>query len=251
MEYNVLRDNERIDDLQCKGLKIIQNPKGFCFGMDAVLLSNFCEIKKGATVVDLGTGTGIIPILIAGKSSAKKIYGIEIQSQVADMAKRSVKLNNLENRIEILNEDLKNANKFIEVNSVDVVTSNPPYMSIGGGLKNPEDMKAISRHEVKCTLEDVIAMASRLLKHNGHFYLVHRPHRLVDIICLCRQYKLEPKKIRFVHPNKNKKPNLLLLKCVKAARPELKFLDPLYVYKEDGSYTDEIYEIYSKESIEV
>lgn len=247
----MLRDNERIDDLQCKGLKIIQNPKGFCFGMDAVLLSNFCEIKKGATVVDLGTGTGIIPILIAGKSNAKKIYGIEIQSEVADMAKRSVTLNNLEDRIEIINEDFKKAKEFIDVNSIDVVTSNPPYMNVDSGLKNPEDMKAISRHEIKCTLEDVISTASRLLKHNGHFYLVHRPHRLVDIMCLCRQYKLEPKKLRFVHPSKNKKPNLLLLKCIKAARSELKFLSPLYVYKDDGNYTDEVYAIYGKKSIEV
>lgn len=251
MTYNILKENERIDDLQCNGLRIIQNPKGFCFGMDAVLLSNFSEIKKNSSVVDLGTGTGIIPILIAGKSSAKKIYGIEIQDEVADMAKRSVKLNGLEDRIEIINEDLKNIKEHVGVNSIDVVTSNPPYMNSGAGLKNPEDMKAISRHEIKCTLEDIVSTASRLLKHNGHFYLIHRPHRLVDIICLCREYKLEPKKLRFIHPNKNKKPNLLLLKCIKAAKPELKFLDPLYVYKDDGSYTDEIYGIYGRETIEV
>jgi tRNA1(Val) A37 N6-methylase TrmN6 len=249
MDKTLLKEDERIDDLQCKGLKIIQNPKGFCFGVDAVLLSNFCEIKRDAKAVDLGTGTGIIPILIAGKSSAKKIYGIEIQKEVADMAKRSVKLNNLEDRIDIINEDLKNIEALIEVNSIDVVVSNPPYMNSGGGLENPEDLKAISRHEIKCTLEDVIKTASRLLKHNGHFYLVHRPHRLADIMCLCRKYKLEPKKLRFVHPNRNKKPNLLLLKCIKAAKPELKFLDPLYVYNEDGSYTNELYEIYRKETI--
>jgi tRNA1Val (adenine37-N6)-methyltransferase len=250
MKEVLIKEHERIDDLQCKGLKIIQNPKGFCFGLDAVLLSNFCEISKNALVVDLGTGTGIIPILIAGKSRAKKIYGIEIQNEVADMANRSVKLNNLEDRVKILNEDLKNTLSFIDVNSVDVVTSNPPYMNAKSGLKNPEDSKAISRHEIKCTLEDIIYTASRLLKHNGHFYLVHRPQRLVDIMCLCRQYKLEPKKIRFIHPNKNKKSNLLLLKCIKAAKPELKFMKPLYVYNEEGSYTDEVYEIYGKESIE-
>lgn len=249
MDEALLKENERIDDLQCKGLKIIQNPKGFCFGVDAVLLGNFCEIKRNAKVVDLGTGTGIMPIIIAGKSNVKKIYGIEIQKEVADMAIRSVKLNNLDERIEIINEDLKSIEGLIDVNSIDVVVSNPPYMNPGGGLKNPEDLKAISRHEIKCTLEDVIKTAGRLLKHNGHFYLVHRPHRLADIMCLCRKYKLEPKKLRFVHPNKNKKPNLLLLKCIKAAKPELKFLDPLYVYNEDGSYTDEIYDIYGKESI--
>ncbi len=249
MNEVILNGNERIDDLQCKGLKIIQNPNGFCFGIDAVLLSNFCEIKKNSVVVDLGTGTGIIPILIAGKSRAKKIYGVEIQSYVADMAKRSIKLNGLEDRVEIIEEDLKNITNIIEVNSVDVVISNPPYM-ISTGLKNPNDMKAISRHEIKCNLEDVIYNASRLLKHHGHFYMVHRPHRLVDIMSLCRKYKLEPKKIRFVHPNKNKKTNLLLLKCVKAAKPELRFLDPLYVYDENGKYTEDIYEIYGKESIE-
>ncbi len=249
MDEALLKENERIDDLKCKGLKIIQNPKGFCFGIDAVLLGNFCEIKKEAKVVDLGTGTGIMPILIAGKSSAKKVYAVEIQEKVADMAKRSVLLNKLEKRIEIINEDLKNIEGVIGVNSIDVVVSNPPYMNPSGGLKNPEDLKAISRHEIKCTLEDVIKTAGRLLKHNGHFYLVHRPHRLVDIMCLCRKYKLEPKKLRFVHPSKNKKPNLLLLKCIKAARPELKLLDPLYVYKEDGSYTDDIHNIYGKESL--
>ncbi|SKC83719.1 tRNA1(Val) (adenine(37)-N6)-methyltransferase [Maledivibacter halophilus] len=249
MDEVLLKENERIDDLQCKGLKIIQNPKGFCFGVDAVLLSNFCEIKRNAKVVDLGTGTGIIPILIAGKSNAEKIYGIEIQKTVADMARRSVQLNNLGERINIINEDLKEVDKIIDVNSIDVVVSNPPYMSPLGGLQNPESLKAISRHEIKCTLEDIIKITGRLLKHNGHFYLVHRPHRLVDIMCLCRKYKLEPKKIRFIHPNRNKKPNLLLLKCIKAAKPELKFLNPLYVYNEDGSYTHEIYEIYGKESI--
>ncbi len=245
----LLKEEERIDDLQCKGLKIIQNPKGFCFGIDAVLLSNFCEIKKDATVVDLGTGTGIIPILIAGKSRAKKIYGIEIQNKVADMANRSIKLNSLEDRISILNEDIKDITNIIKVNSADVVTSNPPYM-VAGSLQNPDDAKAISRHEIKCTLEDIIYNASRLLRHNGHFYMIHRPHRLVDIMVLCRKYKLEPKTIRFVHPSLNKKPNLLLLKCIKAANAELKFLDPLYVYRENGGYTEQIYDIYGRESIE-
>ena len=250
MNGALLREEERIDDLQCKGLKIIQNPKGFCFGVDAVLLSNFCEIKRDSKVVDLGTGTGIMPILIAGKSSAKKIFGVEIQKEVANMAMRSVKLNKLEDRIDIINEDLKKIEELIEVNSIDVVVSNPPYMNSGGGLKNPEDLKAISRHEVKCTLEDVIKTASRLLKHRGNFYLVHRPHRLVDIMCLCRKHKLEPKNLRFVHPSTNKKPNLLLLKCVKAGNPELKLLSPLYIYNEDGSYTDEVYKIYGKERLD-
>lgn len=250
MYEGLLKENERIDDLQCKGLRIIQNPKGFCFGIDAVLLSNFCVIKKNSRVVDLGTGTGIIPILIAGKSSAKKIYGIEIQEKIADMASRSVRLNKLQDRIEIIKDDLKNIFSYIDVNSIDVVTSNPPYMGVGKGLQNPEDMKAISRHEIKCTLEDIISISSKALRHNGHFYLVHRPNRIVDIIYLCRKYKLEPKTLRFVHPTRDSKPNLLLLKAIKAAKPEVKLLDPLYIYNEDGSYTKDVLDIYSKESID-
>lgn len=242
-----LMENERIDDLQREGLKIIQNTEGFCFGMDAVLLSDFCDIKNNSTIVDLGTGTGIIPFLLWDRNKTKKIYGIEIQKQVAEMARRSVKLNNLGNDIEILNIDLKDAFKELGVNKYDIVTSNPPYMNSGGGIVNPEDKKAISRHEIMCSLEDVIKVASRLLKHNGRFFMVHRPHRIVDILCLLRENKLEPKEIRFVHPKVGNKPNLVLIKSIKAAKPELKFKDPLYVYKEDGTYTDEIYDIYGME----
>ncbi|EOD01062.1 tRNA1(Val) (adenine(37)-N6)-methyltransferase [Caldisalinibacter kiritimatiensis] len=242
-----LKPNERIDDLQLKGLKIIQNPKWFCFGMDAVLLANYCDIKPNSTVVDLGTGTGIIPLIIWGKNKVKKIYGIEIQQEVAEMAQRTVKMNKIVEYIEILNIDLRNALETLGVNKYDVVTSNPPYKIVGAGKINPEDKKAISRHEIMCTLEDVIRVASRLLKHNGRFFLVHRPDRIVDIMCLLRKYKLEPKAIRFVHPKVGKKPNLVLIKSIKAAKPELKFQDPLYVYNDDGTYTDEIYEIYGME----
>jgi len=244
MEQIFLKENERIDDLQCKGLKIIQNTEGFCFGMDAVLLSSFCDVKKGSTVVDMGTGTGIIPLLVWGKNHVKKIYGLEIQKEVAEMASRSISMNKLEENIEILNIDLKDAPDILGVNKYDVVTSNPPYMNSGGGLINPDDRKAISRHEIRTSLEDVIKTASRLLRHNGSFFLVHRPNRIVDILCLLRQYKLEPKRLRFVHPKVGEKPNLVLIKSVKASRPELKFEKPLYVYNDDGTYTDEIYDIY-------
>ncbi|OPJ55044.1 tRNA1(Val) (adenine(37)-N6)-methyltransferase [Alkalithermobacter paradoxus] len=243
-----LRENERIDDLQMKGLKIIQNKDGFCFGVDAVLLANFAKIKKDAKVVDLGTGTGIIPILIAGKSKAKEIIGVEIQEEVAEMAERSVKLNNLENRITILNEDLKNLENKLETHGFHVVTSNPPYMH-PEGLKNPNDKKAISRHEIKCNLEDVIKAASRLLMPHGKFFMIHRPTRLADIITLGRKYRLEPKEIRFIHPKINKSPNIMLIHFAKDGKPELKVLNPLYVYNENGEYTDEIKEIYSKEEI--
>lgn len=246
---NLVHEHERVDDLQINDLKIIQNPKGFCFGIDAVLLANFVHLKKGAKVVDLGTGTGIIPILLAGKSETSHITALEIQEEVADMAKRSVQLNRLEERIEILNMDLNEAVKNLEINGYDVVTTNPPYMH-SDGLINRDDKKAISRHEVKCTLEDVIRTASRLLMHNGRFFMIHRPLRLVDIMSLCRQYKLEPKKLQFIHPSYNKKPNLLLIECVKGAKPELRMLDPLYVYNEEGKYTDNIFHTYGKTNIE-
>ncbi|SCG81740.1 putative protein yabB [Proteiniborus sp. DW1] len=242
-----LKDNERIDELQCKGLKIIQNTEGFCFGMDAVLLSNYCDMKKGSEVVDLGTGTGIIPLLVWAKNNVKKIYGIEIQEEVAEMATRTMKMNGIEEHIKIINANLIQAPEILGVNKFDSVTSNPPYMLQGGGLINPEDKKAISRHEITCTLEDIIRTASRLLKHNGSFFMVHRPHRIVDIFCLLRQYKLEPKKIRFVHPKVGEKPNLVLIKSVKASKPELKFEPPLYVYNDELTYTEEIYKIYGME----
>lgn len=243
-----LKENERIDDLQLKGLKIIQDTTGFCFGVDAVLLANFATVKKDAKVVDLGTGTGIIPILIAGKSNAKEIIGVEIQEDVYEMANRSVKLNSLEDRLKIINEDIKNIDKVLPINGFHVVTSNPPYMH-EGGIKNPNDKKAISRHEVKCTLEDVIKAASRLLMPQGKFFMVHRPIRLVDIITLGRQYKLEPKKIQFIHPKPGKAPNIMLVEFVKSGRPELKILDPLYVYDNDGNYSKEIRDIYANEDI--
>ena len=251
MEEVLIKENERVDDLQCKGLRLIQNTEGFCFGIDAVLLSNFCEIRKDWNVIDLGTGTGIVPILLAGKTQAKEIIGVEVQEEVAEMAARSVRLNGLEERVKILPQDLNKVLENVEPHSFDAVTSNPPYMNEGAGLLNPESMKAISRHEVKCTLEDVIRVASKLVKDRGHFYMVHRPHRLVDIIHYCRKYKLEPKKLRFVHPNKSKKPNILLLQCVKYGKPELKFMDPLYVYETDGSYTEEIHRIYGRECVDV
>lgn len=246
MQEKLVKSHERVDDLQCNGLYLIQNPQGFCFGIDAVLLSNFCEIKKGWKIIDLGTGTGIIPILLAGKTEASEIKGVEIQQDVAEMASRSVKFNGLQDRIKIIHDDLNNVFDHEEPQSFNVVTSNPPYMNEGGGLINPESNKAISRHEVKCTLEDIVRVSSKLLKDKGHFYMVHRPHRLVDIIWLCRKYKLEPKRLRFIHPNKKKKPNILLIQCVKHGGVELKFMDPLYVYNEDGTYTDEIHRIYGR-----
>ena len=216
--------------------------------MDAVLLSGFADAKSGENVLDLGTGTGIVPILIAGKSQASKIIGVEIQEEVYEMATRSVKLNDLEERVEIVNADIKEIDKVLEVNGYHVVTSNPPYMHMDG-IKNPNDKKAISRHEVKCNLEDVIRAASRLTMPRGKFFMIHRPIRLVDILTLGRKYNMEPKQIQFIHPRAGKAPNLVLVEFMKDGKPELKILDPLYVYGEDGNYTEELKAIYANEDI--
>ena len=244
-----LKDKERIDDLQCKGLRLIQNPDGFCFGIDAVLLANFSKVKRGSKVVDLGTGTGIIPVLISGKSRADKIIGVEIQEEVAEMATRSVKLNDLEDRVIILNEDLNNITSLIGKNTVDVVVSNPPYMH-SKGIINENDKKAISRHGIMCDLEDIFRVAKDILKPNGKLYMINRTLRLVDMMVYARNHNLEPKTMKFVLSKIGKAPKLVLVEFVKCAKPEVKVLEPLYIYKEDGSYTDQTLAIYSKDSIE-
>lgn len=246
-----IKEHERIDDLQLNGLKIIQNPESFCFGIDAVLLSDFAKVKDGASVVELGTGTGIIPILLSAKTKASKITAFEVQETMADMARRSVGLNGLEDRIEIICDNLKAYGNYFERSSVDVVVTNPPYMGGSQGIPNEVDMKHISRHEVLCTLEDVIRVSAAMLKPGGSFYMVHRPMRLVDIVSYMRQYKLEPKEIRLVQPTRHKKPNIMLIKGVRSGKPELKFHDPLIVYEDNGDYTKEIYEIYSRAQINV
>ena len=242
-----LKENERIDDLEFKNLKIIQNAKGFCFGIDAVLLSDFAKnIKKNARVLDLGTGTGIISILLCGKTNLNKIVGVEVQEDVADMARRSSKLNNLEDKFEIINENIINLDKIYEKNSFDVVVTNPPYKKENTGIVNDEEKKLISRHEVLAKLEDYMKISNELLKDKGELYMVHRPERLVDIISYMRQYKIEPKEIRFVCSHENEPPKLVLIKGVKNARQFLKFEKNLYIYNKDGSYTEEIYKIYNK-----
>lgn len=244
-----LKENERIDELEYKNLKIIQNEKGFCFGMDSILLTDFAKnIKDKANVIDLGTGTGIISILLCGKTKLSKIYGIEIQKDVADMADRSRKLNNLEERFIVINDNIKNINDIFSNVNIDVVITNPPYKKKNTGIINEEGHKLISRHEITADLEDFIRIASLLLKQNGEFYMVHRPERLVDIIELLRKYKLEPKIIRFVYPKITKSPNLILIKSVKNAKSFLKVEKPLVIYNENGVYTDEVLEIYNIES---
>ena len=242
-----LKENERIDDLEFKGLKIIQNEKGFCFGMDSVLLSDFAKnIKNNSTVLDLGTGTGIIPILLCGKTNLRKVVGIEIQKDVANMAKRSSQLNNLQDRFEVVNINIIDLKNIYEKQSFDVIVTNPPYKKENTGITNENEAKLISRHEITANLEDFISISKDLLKDKGEFYMVHRPERLVDILSLMRKYKIEPKILKFVSPNKNKEPNLILIKGIKNANSFLRVEKTLYVYNEDGKYTNEILKIYNK-----
>lgn len=241
-----LLPNERIDDLQRKisdgrELKIIQNPDWFCFGIDAVLLSDFAEVKQGDRVMDLGTGTGIIPLLLAAKTKADHIDALEIQSKVSDMAQRSVALNNLEDKISIINGDLVNYKTDIQYN---VVVCNPPYKMAETGLLNVEDTLKISRHEICCTLSDIVKTASRILKPFGRFAMIHRPERLVDIIFEMRINKLEPKRIRYIHSYWEEAPVMVMVEGRKCAKPYIKTEPPLVIYNKDGSYTDEIIRIY-------
>lgn len=250
MESINLEENERIDDLEFKNLKIIQNKDGFCFGIDSVLLSDFAKnIKKDSRVIDIGTGTGIISILLCAKTELGKIYGVEIQKEVANICKRNIKLNNLEEKFEVINSDINDIFKILNKNEYDVIVTNPPYKQIGTGAKSTDIKKLISRHEIKCSLEDVIEKSSKLLKSLGQFYMVHRAERIVDIMCMLRKYNLEPKQIRFVHSKKNEKPILILIKAVKNAKQFLKIDSPLIIYKDNGEYTDEILKIYNKESV--
>ncbi len=241
-----LRRDEVIDDLQRDGLKIIQNNNFFKFGIDAVLLTFFCNPKKAEHIVDLGTGSGVIALLLSAKYRFAQISGLEIQPAVAEMAQRSVLLNQLQSRVKIFNGDIKNWQQYFTAQSADVVTANPPYFKSGSGLANPNNYKLISRHEVACTLDDLFSAASGILKPNGQFYLIHRPNRLVDIFETARQYRLEPKVIQLVKPRVDEAANLVLIKCVKYGGAELKWLPPIVVYDENQNYTEQIYDIYNQ-----
>ena len=240
----ILKDNERLDGLQRNGYQIIQNPEKFCFGMDAVLLSGFAKVKPGGKVLDLGTGTGIIPILMEAKTPAAHLTGLEIQEESADMARRSVQLNGLSEKIDIVTGDIKEADKLFKSASFDVITSNPPYMIGEHGLQNPDAPKAIARHEVLCTLEDVVSQAAKLLKTGGHFFMVHRPFRLAEIISVMIKYKLEPKRMQLVYPFVDKEPNMVLIEGVRGGKSRMTVEKPLIIYKEPGVYMPEIYDIY-------
>lgn len=240
----LLKPGERLDDLQRNGYQIIQDTGRFCFGMDAVLLTGFVKLKSGEHVLDMGTGTGIIPILLEAKTKAAHFTALEIQADSADMAKRSVKINGLEEKIAVVQGDIKEAGLLFGAASFDVVTTNPPYMIGEHGLKNPNEAKAIARHEVLCTLEDVVREATKVLKSSGRFYMVHRPFRLAEIIRTLSAYGLELKRLQFVHPYIDKEPNMVLLECMKGAKPRVTVEPPIVVFKEPGVYHEDIVKVY-------
>lgn len=239
-----VHDGERIDELQRNGYQIIQNPQKFCFGMDAVLLSGFARVKKEEEVLDIGTGTGIIPILLEAKTDGRHFTGLEIQPESADMARRSVALNHLEEKIEIVTGDICKADQLFKPASLDVITTNPPYMIGKHGLSCDTDAKAIARHEVCCTLEDILMQSARMLKPGGRFYMVHRPFRLAEIMSRMVEYRLEPKRMKLVYPYVDREPNMVLIEGVRGGNSRITVEKPLIVYKEPGVYTDEILELY-------
>lgn len=239
-----LKDGERLDELHRNGYRIIQNEKLFCFGMDAVLLSGFATVKEGGRALDLGTGTGIIPILLAAKTPGEHFTGLEISETSADMARRSVAFNGLQHRVEIVQGDIKEAGELFAPASFDTVTSNPPYMIGQHGLVNPDIEKAAARHEILCTFEDVVRAAAKLVRPGGKFYLVHRPFRLAEIICTLSRYKLEPKRMRLVYPYVDKEPNMVLIEAVRGGKSRMTVEKPLIVYEKPGVYTPEITGLY-------
>lgn len=257
-----LKEDERIDEIGFGTLRLIQRPQEFCYGVDAVILADFAA-KGGyrererfygnrTVMADLGTGTGIIPLILSHKTDSRMIFGLEKQDDVCEAARRNTELNHLADRLRIFCGGVEDASLPAALKAAaacdgfDAVTCNPPYVTAGCGPINRNDAKYIARHETTGALEDFIAFAGMLLKEKGDFYMVHRPARIVDILCLCRAYKLEPKALRFVSPNRKAAPNILLLHCIKGAGRELRLLDPLYVYEEEGEYSEEIQRIYER-----
>lgn len=243
-DRTLIHSNERVDDLNRNGYGIIQDPGQFCFGMDAVLLSSFAQVKKGEKALDLGTGTGIIPILLEAKTQGEHFTGLEIQPESAEMAQRSVKYNHLEEKVSIVTGDIKEASQIFGADSMEVITTNPPYMIGQHGLKNPGDAKAIARHEILCNLDDILRESARILKPAGRFYMVHRPFRLAEIFAKMVEYRIEPKRMRLVHPYIDKEPNMVLIEGLRGGKSRITVEKPLIVYDKPNEYTQEIHEIY-------
>ena len=243
MRSDLVYCGERVDDLQ-NGLFVIQDPKKFCFGMDAVLLSGFARVKRGEVALDMGTGTGIIPILLSDRTDGEHFTGLEIQHECAEMADRSVRYNGLEDRVRIVEGDIREAAGIFGAASFDVVTCNPPYMTGQHGLTNALEAKTIARHEVLCSFDDIAKEASAVLKTKGRFYLVHRPFRLAEIFSTLKKYHLEPKRMQLVYPFVDKEPNMVLIEAMKGGNPRITVEKPLIVYETPGVYTKDIRELY-------
>lgn len=243
---DLLKEDETLDDLQLNNIFVIQKKAAFRFGVDAILLANYAKVKRGMKVVDLCTGTGIVPFIVAGKTQASHIAGVEIQKEMVEMSRRSLIYNKLENKIEFIQGDIKDLKLLGTIEKADVVTVNPPYKLQNSGIINLNEKDAIARHEICCKLEDVIIACRKVLKDNGRMYMVHRPERLADILCLMRQYKLEPKNIRLIHPSINKAPNMVLIEGQRDGGAFLKWEPPLYVYDQNGEYSHEINQIYGR-----
>lgn len=246
MDMSLVREDETLDDLQLDGIHIIQKKEGFRFGVDAVLLANFANVKSKHNVIDLCTGTGIVPLIIKGKKKPKSVIGVEIQNEFVEMANRTKKINGFRDDINFIEGDLKSEALIKSLEKADVITVNPPYKLQNAGIVNPTDKLSIARHEIMCTLEDVIKTSRKLLKDNGRLYMIHRPERLADIFCLMRKYKIEPKRVRMIHPNSKKAPNIVLVEGQRDGGAFLKWEPALYVYDDKGNYSKEINEIYGR-----
>ena len=243
----LIKEGERLDSLQRNGYEILQHPGRFCFGMDAILLSAFATVKPGEKVLDLCTGTGVLPILLEAKTKGEHFTGLEIQEESADMAARSVKLNRLEEKIDIVCGDLREAEAYFAAASFDVITCNPPYMTVNQGLKNPNDALTIARHEICATLHDVLKCASKMLKFGGRFYMVHKPDRLAEILIKMSGCGLEAKSLRIVYPYADKEPNMILVEGRKGGHSGMRIQPPLIIYDENGNYVKEVADIYGSE----
>lgn len=246
MQTEWVKEDERLDDLQCKGYQLIQKPRGFCFGVDAVLLSDFTRVKPGQAVLDLCTGSGVVPILLAGKTKGSCFHGLELQEEYADMAARSVKLNHLEEQVYIHCGDVKKVKELFPAASFPVVTVNPPYMTEHHGLQNLYEPKTIARHEVMLSLQDVMEAASYILPQSGSFFMIHKPFRLAEIFAVMKEYHIEPKRMRMVHPYVKKEPTMVLIEGLKGGKERITVEPPLIMYEEPGVYSEEIYRVYGK-----
>ena len=243
----LVRAHERIDDLELNGLSVIQNPSAFCFGMDAVLLADFMQVRPGETIVDMGTGTGILPILLSQKQETTKFHAIELQEEMADMAERTMRLNRLEQRIQVHHVDMRHAHTLLGREVADAVVCNPPYGKRGGTLPSETKSHLLARHETDMSIAEVVAACAAVMKNHGRLAMVFPAARMLELCDALREKRVEPKRVRLVYAKADRAPYLVLIEAMKNAKPALKWLPPLIVYHEDGTETAELKRIYHKD----